>query len=148
MKSELHQKLQNRAQKYLWDKSYWITRQETPVSIGYCDVWGMKSDVDNYTTVAIEVKVSRNDFLSRSQKYKEKSSSMANRHYVLCPPGLVFPDQIDIRWGLLWCNGEGRIVNKKQAQFVEMTDRQKLWILVQFLSSRMNNISSDLKPND
>ena len=142
MKSKLHQELQEKAKNYLYDKSYWITRIETPVPIGVCDVWGIKSDSGNYETIAIEVKVSRSDFLKRRSKYKQFSSNMANRHYFLCPPDLIKPNEIDFRWGLLWWDGNGKIINKKQAEFIEMTDRQKLWVLVQFLSSKLNKIKA------
>lgn len=139
--TKLHRELQEKAIDYLYNKSYWITRMECPVPIGYCDVWGIKSNAGDYETIAIEVKISRNDFLSRSSKYKQLSNSMANRHYFLCPTGLIKPDEIKPEWGLLWWDGEGRINNKKQAKFIEMTDRQKLWILVQFLSSKLNKIN-------
>ncbi len=142
MKSKLHQDLQDKAQSYLLDKSYWITRVETPVSIGICDVWGMKSEVGNYDTIAIEVKISRNDF--GKNKYKEASSvngnPMANRHYIMCPTNLVKPSEICPSWGLLYWDGVGRIKNMKQAQFVEMSDRQKLYILTNFLASKQNKI--------
>jgi hypothetical protein len=144
MKSELHQKLQNKAVRYLWDKNCWITKQEVPVYPGVCDVWGIKSDRETY---AIEVKVSKNDGRSHSQKYKEYHSGMANYHYIMCPPGILFPDQIDDKWGLLWYSGEdkeGKIVNKRQASFCEMTDRDKLRVLIEFLSSKMNKIQPDL----
>ena len=135
MKSKLHQELQNKAIGYLHDKNYWITRQEVPVSTSICDVWGITSASGNYATIAIEVKISRSDY--RTNKYKELSSAMANRHYIFCPSGLISPDEIDSRWGLLWWNGN-RIINKKQAQFLAMSDKDKLLILMAFLSSKLN----------
>ena len=65
---------------------------------------------------------------------------MANKHYILCPNDLIQPDEVHPKWGLLWYNGN-RIKNKKQAKFVEMTDKQKLGVLVHFLCSKLNKIN-------
>ena len=91
--------------------------------------------------MAIEVKVSRKDFRSNSQKYKEASTNMghiANYCYVFCPANLIQPEEVDPLWGLLWYEEGKRIINKKKAVFVEMSDRQKLAIIISFLSSGVN----------
>ena len=141
MKSEEHQKIQEKAVNYLLDKSYWITKMEVPCRGIIADVWGMKSENGNFETAMIEVKVSKADF--RNNKYKEartEEDSMAERCYILCPSGLIEPKEIHPKWGLLWY-GDERIKNMKQAEFVVMTDRQKLEVLVRFLASKLNKIS-------
>lgn len=86
----------------------------------------------------IEVKVSRSDFRSRSQKYKEVSSfPLGNLQYVLCPAGLIQPHECHEEWGLLWW-GEGRMVNKRKAPKLEMTAQQKLDVLISFLNNGNN----------
>ena len=139
MKSALHTELQNKAQQYLLDKSYWITNVEMNIDYArICDVWGMKSD---YDTCGIEVKISRADF--KNNKYKEFSTEynpMANRHYILCPAGLIQSDEVHPKWGLLWWNGK-RIINKKQAIYIKMRDRKKLSVLLHLLCSKANKLT-------
>lgn len=146
MESKEHKELKERAIKYLFDKSCWIVRPE--VDCGYYgryDVWGIKRD-ENLLTYGIEVKISKEDF--RNNKRKEAILDLgidkqkewwipANLNYILCPEGLLQPDEIHRRYGLLWFNGE-RLVNKKWPLFNEMTDRQKLEIVMLFLASRQN----------
>lgn len=137
-KSDLHNTLQKKARDYMRVKSYWINALEMPMPLGVCDVWGL-SRSQNYETMLIEVKISKSDFHSRSQRYKENNSeNLANRCYILSPTNLIKPEEVHEEWGLLWWNGK-RIVNKKQAKFIEITDRQKLEILIHFLSSGINN---------
>ena len=162
MESNLHKELKDRAVKYLYDKSHWITRPE--VDCGYYgryDVWGIKSDL---ITTGIEVKVSKQDF--RNNKWKEHRLDFgikqinwkiggkeierifqealppdiivpANFNYILCPKGLLQPEDMHPKYGLLWFNGE-RIVNKKKAEFIKMTSERKLRIIMLFLSSSRN----------
>lgn len=103
---------------------------------GICDVWGM-SRSDNYKAMAIEVKVSRPDFRSPSQKLKETHHVLGNYQYILCPAGLIQPEEVHPNWGLLW-EVSGKIKNKKKAPFVEMTAEQKLNVLIHFLHNGIN----------
>lgn len=141
MESEKHKSLKKRAVKYLYNKSYWVTGME--VSCGYYgiyDAWGINND---YKTMGIEVKVSRSDY--KNHKYKEaklESYVPANENYILCPTNLIKPEEVNPQYGLLWFNGE-RIRNMKKPEFVEMTDRKKLFILFGFLSSKMNKNNVD-----
>ena len=140
MESEQHKQLKERAAQYLYDKSHWIIRPE--VNCGYYgnyDVWGIKRDL---ITTGIEVKVSRQDF--RNNKYNEayidnfdEEIIPANFNYILCPEGLLQPEDMHPKFGLLWFNGE-RIVNKKKAEFIKMTSKRKLQIVMLFLSSKLN----------
>jgi len=141
MKSELHQKLQDKAIDYLLDKSYWITKQEVDCgNYGIYDVWGVQSKTNNFNTMGIEVKVSKSDF--KKNKYKEATTEhritiAANENYILCPSNLIQPNEVHKEWGLLWFNGK-RIRNMKKPEFIEMSDRTKLSILVRFLCSKLN----------
>lgn len=139
MKSNLHQELQNKALTYLRNKSYWISEMEISTGMGIIDVWGLSPSL-NYVCSAIEVKVSRNDFKSSSQKYKNGyADCIANTCYILCPVGLIQPEEIHQDWGLLWYNEKtDRIINKKQPKFQEMSERLKLIALTNFLWSGAN----------
>lgn len=144
MRSDLHKELQNKAEGYLLNKGYWICGQEVPMPIGICDAWGM-SRVNELDTMAIEVKVSRTDFRSRSQRYKEVSSfPLGNYQYVLCPAGLIQPQETHHEWGLLWWTGD-RMLNKKKAVRMDMTAENKLQILLYFLDNTTNHARPLLK---
>ena len=137
MRSDLHLQLQHKGRNYLIGKGFWIAGIEVPMPVGVCDVWGM-SRVDNYETMAVEVKVSRTDFRSRSQIYKEFSSfPLGNYQYVLCPAGLIQPSEMHKEWGLLWFKDE-RLINKKKAPKMDMTADQKLQVLLYFLNNGTN----------
>lgn len=149
MESKLHKKLKERAVEYLFNKSCWVVRPE--VDCGYYgryDVWGIKNDV-NLMTYGIEVKISKADFRNNRGKEaklhygierEEDDWIPANLNYILCPENLLQPEEIHRRYGLLWFNGE-RLVNKKTPLFNEMTDRQKVKIIMKFLATRQNKNS-------
>lgn len=145
MKSTLHQELQNRAETYLRNKGYWIVGQEVPMPVGVCDVWGLNHSSSywnggngNFDAMAIEVKVSRGDHRSLSQKYKENSIfRLGNYQYILCPKGLIQPNEVHKDWGLLWWSGK-KIVNKKEAPKVEMSAEDKLRVIISFLENAVN----------
>lgn len=142
MISDLHKELQHKAEAYLRNKGYWICGQEVPMPPGVCDAWGMRRSSGysdgNYHAMAIEVKVSRTDFRSRSQKFKEISSfPLGNVQYVLCPANMIQPHEVHKEWGLLWWSGT-KIVNKKRAPEIEMTAAQKLQVLIHFLENGVN----------
>ena len=139
MPSDLHLKLQRKGQRYLFNNSYWITEQEVSGACGIVDVWGLSFALD-YTCSAIEVKVSRNDFRSASQQYKNNNAdSIANLCYILCPKEMIKIEEVHNNWGLLWYNEKtDRIINKKKPKFVDMDDRKKLISLSNFLWSGAN----------
>ena len=149
MKSELHSELQHKARVYLLNKTYWICSEEMPTPMGIIDCWGM-SRARGFETMAIEVKVSRADFRSNSQKLKEgHPEGIANECYILCPAGLIQPEEVHEDWGLLWYHeGQDKILdskasrlsNKKKATRFEMTDRAKLEILINFLENGANSV--------
>lgn len=142
MESKQHKELKEKAIQYLYNKSHWVTRMEVNCGFyGIYDTWGIKSDL---ITTGIEVKVSRADF--RNNKWKEHRLEIdvigievipANFNYILCPKGLLQPEEIHPKYGLLWFNGE-RIINKKKAEFIPMTSKRKLRIIMSFLSSKHN----------
>jgi hypothetical protein len=138
-KSALHTKLQHKGAMYLLNKGYWIKTLEMPSPVGIIDVWGI-SNSNNYETTAIEVKVSRGDYNSRSQKYKEFSSeSLANYCYLLCPKGLITEPRHP-SWGLMWYDEvTGRLkVVKKPIRF-EMSPLGKIHIMVHLFQNTQNN---------
>ena len=65
----------------------------------------------NGTTQLIEVKVSRNDFLSDQKKHWRITPRKGLGKYrsYLCPEGLISPNELPEDWGLLYVNKEGKI---------------------------------------
>ena len=146
MKSNLHQELQNKVENYLLNNAYWIIRQEAQTLGGISDVWGIRH-ID-YKTMNIEVKVSKADYRSHSQKYKEHNSgAIANKNFILCPKWLIMPKEINPYWGLLWYDEKtDRIQNMKQPTELEQTDLQKLETLIHFLYNGVNRNQLTINP--
>ena len=142
MKSELHKRLQVKGENYLLHKGYWVRAREMPTNGGIIDVWGI-SNIRDYETAAIEVKVSRNDYRSRSQKYKEHSAEyIANYCYILCPEYLMGLEHESPNWGVLWYSEKtDRLKLMRKPIRFEMTDRAKLGAIINFFYSGIN------KPN-
>ena len=145
MTSDLHKKLQQKALTYLHNKQYWIKAVEMPTSVGIIDAWGIKN-VHEYETAAIEVKVSRNDYHSRSQKYKELlSDHIANYCYLLCPEGLI-KNHESPKWGILWYSAKtGRLQLIKKPERFEMTNEAKLSVMIHLFESGINHPEKLLK---
>jgi hypothetical protein len=140
MKSILHCELQTKALHYLRDKGYWIKAIEMPTPVGIIDAWGI-SNSNNYETAAIEVKVSRNDYHSRSQKYKEfNPHNIANYCYLLCPEGMIKETESP-NWGILWFSEKTKRLRliRKATRF-DMTDKAKLDVMIHFFYSGLNNV--------
>lgn len=72
------------------------------------DVWGTTGD----SSVIIEVKTSRSDFLADKRKYarsqvaKELDHQIGNYRYYLCPDGVITEDELPENWGLLVYDGK------------------------------------------
>lgn len=73
------------------------------------DAIGWRSCVHDDGTVLVEVKVSRADFLADARKphRANPSEGMGKWRYYLCPEGLIQPDELPPRWGLLWVTARG-----------------------------------------
>ncbi len=79
---------------------------ETPDVIGF----------NHQHTVLIEVKTLRSDFLADKKKifrlYPEQG--MGSFRLYLCPAGIINPDDVPDKWGLLWIDQRGQIQTVKQ----------------------------------
>jgi hypothetical protein len=67
----------------------------------------------------VEVKVSRSDFLADKKKnfrmWPEKG--MGNFRYYACPTGLIKPEEVPDKWGLLYINDKGGVRQRKEALY-------------------------------
>lgn len=97
---------------YLFKKG--IARFHRPVIVvceferlGECpDVFGL-----GYNTYLIEVKVSRPDFLKdKKKRWRSRPEiGLGNYRSYLCPEGLIRPDELPDKWGLLYAKENGEI---------------------------------------
>lgn len=78
---------------------------ETPDAMG----WRMAGHLDG--SVVVEVKVSRSDFKADMKKAHRSGDSlgMGNWRYYLCPEGLIVPDDLPEKWGLIYADDKGRV---------------------------------------
>lgn len=76
----------------------------------------------NSTSHMIECKVSRSDFLADDNKpHRQRGgiNGMGMFKYYMCPHGLIQPDEIPDKWGLIWTNGQSFMsrIKKKPVDF-------------------------------
>lgn len=61
-------------------------------------------------SVVVEVKVSRADFLADFKKpHRADGAGLGQFRYYLCPEGIITPDDLPERWGLLTVNERGQV---------------------------------------
>lgn len=65
-------------------------------------------------TILVECKVSRSDFLADQKKFfrQRPNYGMGTFRFYLCPEGLVSPDELPDKWGLVFVNGNGKAVQR------------------------------------
>jgi hypothetical protein len=77
------------------------------------DAIGFRAVTAETETVLVEEKVSRGDFLADARKpHREVGNGVGLFRYYMCPAGLISPDEVPERWGLLWVDQRGRIEPK------------------------------------
>ncbi|EKF7417516.1 TPA: hypothetical protein MXR76_002063 [Pseudomonas aeruginosa] len=77
------------------------------------DAIGFRAVTAETETVLVEVKVSRGDFLADARKpHRAVGNGVGLFRYYMCPAGLISPDEVPERWGLLWVDQRGRIEPK------------------------------------
>lgn len=65
------------------------------------DVLGFRSSC----SAMIEVKVSRADFLADQKKPERTCGGIGVYRFYLCPEGLIRPEELPAKWGLLYVSG-------------------------------------------
>ncbi|WP_051326787.1 hypothetical protein [Aliagarivorans taiwanensis] len=75
------------------------------------DAIGFRSAGFQDGSIVVEVKVSRSDFLADKKKPHRKGDvlGLGSWRYFLCPEGLIQPDELPDKWGLLWVTNRGGI---------------------------------------
>ena len=91
------------------------------------DAIGFKLEHPHSTSVVVEVKVSRGDFLADRKKPHRISGGMGVYRYFLCPEGLIQPEELPEGWGLLWVNSRGHI-KPKAGPVVHASGNYYAWV--------------------
>lgn len=66
-----------------------------------CDYWAMDT---KGVTKEFEIKISRSDYFNDAKKDKHKACNGANYFYYVCPEGLIKPEEVDNKYGLIYIN--------------------------------------------
>jgi hypothetical protein len=83
-------------------------------------------------TILIEVKVSRSDFFADAKKSFRMTPEMGlgQIRWYLCPEGLLQPEEMPDKWGLLWLLDSGKIKVKKDPAIQKSNRDNEAYILV------------------
>lgn len=74
------------------------------------DAIGFRAASKITETVLVEVKISRSDFLADARKpHRVDGAGLGLYRYYMCPEGLIQPEEVPERWGLLWVGQRGRV---------------------------------------
>lgn len=68
---------------------------------------------DSWQSVLIECKVSRGDFLrDKNKRHRAEGKGMGNWRFICCPAGLIKPEELPEKWGLIYVSDKGRATLK------------------------------------
>ncbi len=73
------------------------------------DAIGFRVSMPGAGSVVVECKTSRGDFLADAKKPHRAAEGMGLYRYYLCPEGIIKPDEVPDRWGLLTVNKRGTV---------------------------------------
>ena len=98
---------------------------EIPDVIGWC----------YWTSILIEVKVSRSDFFAdKRKKFRTVSNiGMGEFRYYCCPDNLINEHELPNDWGLIYCSRSGVIQVVKKAERVNANLRSERTILLSLI---------------
>lgn len=86
---------------------------ENPDVIGWNRYsWGSKKSHPFPGSIVFECKVSHADFLADMEKAarQDNFSGMGDLRYYVCPPGIIKPEEVPGRWGLIYATPKGRSI--------------------------------------
>ena len=145
MATDLHKFLEKRGMAWLYSHGFRMTacevhmewtvgKRRTPEYKKFeenADVMGVGILNQDARSCVIEVKVSRGDFLSDFKKpHRVEDNPYITERYYLAPAGLLKPEEIPDRWGLLeYQDEEDKIYIKKRAKrrlLAHLTKKQRI----------------------
>ncbi len=77
----------------------------------------------NKKCIAYEIKISRQDFTKDADNFILKHKNIlkaCHEFYYICPHGLISPDEVPARAGLMYVNSNNTLIKKKQAPFQDI----------------------------
>lgn len=101
------------------------------------DAIGFQAAYDDTVSVVVEAKTSRSDFLAdRKKPHRAPGQGIGVYRYMMCPEGLISPDELPEGWGLLWVNKRGHIKPKVGPIMAKHTYDERLQALEAFKNAR------------
>lgn len=90
-----------------------IDDRKYPYQLSNVFIYGWESDywfmTEHGETREIEIKISRSDYFADAKKEKHQRDDGANYFYYACPKGLIRPDEVDSRYGLMYVSDTGYV---------------------------------------
>lgn len=117
---------------------------EMPDAIGWVYTGGHADG-----SIVVECKTSRSDFLADRGKPHRAAGGMGNWRYFLAPEGLIKPDELPAKWGLVEANARGHLktvvgpyqdrdyylqIERLQAAYHDAELHREMYILVRLFS--------------
>lgn len=83
--------------------------------------------VDRRGTYMVEVKVSHKDFLADAKKPSRKrpKEGLGKWRYYACPEGIIKPEEVPPKWGLIYVYNDGSIEIIKGKKFTKSVDESR-----------------------
>jgi hypothetical protein len=105
MTSDEHEMLVKRGKSWMKQQGFTVVATEITAvgSRERSDVIGFRSSC----SVIIEAKISRADFFADFKKLERQQPDvgLGNYRFYLCPMGLIQPEELPAKWGLLYADG-------------------------------------------
>jgi len=122
-----HGQLIKKAIEWLWGQGCVVVITEMaggsqePDAIGFCPSY----------SILIECKASRSDFLSDKHKCHHRAGkSMGNKRYYLAPKGMINPEDLPEKWGLVEPREQNMRIIKSAKCFVDKSNNSEISLLV------------------
>lgn len=110
MAGELHNKLVGVGAGWARRNGFGVVVTETS-ALGIREVEDVVAFRANCSAI-IECKASRSDFLVDRHKPHRRTGGVGNYRFYLCQEGIILPEDLPPKWGLLWLKGRSVVVVK------------------------------------
>ncbi|MBA7665293.1 hypothetical protein ES703_73363 [subsurface metagenome] len=122
-----HDQLIKRAINWLWGQGCVIVisgmagGSQEPDAIGFCHTY----------SILIECKASRSDFLrDKHKRHHRAGQSMGNKRYYLAPQGMINPEELPEKWGLIEPREQNMRIIGKAEWFMDKSSHPEISLLV------------------
>ena len=122
-----HDQLVKKAIKWLWGQgcavviSEMASRSQEPDAIGFCTTY----------SILVECKASRSDFLSDKHKCHQRAEhSMGDQRYYFTAKGLIRPEELPEKWGLIEPYGRGFTIVESAGWFQDKSSNMEISLLI------------------